>query len=304
MDVTEISCRGLVNRTGGFLAGFTHTINPYRGCSLGGTLCGLPDYAPAIMEAWGEKRRWGSYLHAKVNAPDAYERDHDRIRAGDRPDLRIYMSSVTDPYVPQERSFRITRGILERMRGRPPDLLALQTHTPNPLWDADLLVDLSRRFPLSLQITVETDLESLGDPFPPHAYSIERRLEALERLTARGLETVGVVAPLWPIRDIEGFARRLEAACRFVVVDHFLVGDGSKDGVRTRHRVAARGATFPQMLERAGYGEWTSLESLERVAGIFRAVLGEDRVGISREGFHRAAHRLLAGDRMETTRGE
>jgi len=293
MIVHEITCKSLVNRTGGFLSGFTHTINPYHGCAYGRTLCGLPDYAPEIVRAFGERREWGTYLGAKVNAPVLYISDHDRIRASARPELRIYMSSVTDPYVPQERSFRITRGILESMRERPPDLLALQTHTPNVLWDEDLVEELSRRFPVSIQISVETDRESFGPGFPGHAYPIGERIAALRRLRERGVETVAVVSPLWPIADVEGFARRLEQSAGYVILDHYLLGDGSKDGLRTRRRLAMANATFPELLIRAGYEEWTRLEALERVRGIFERVLGPERLGISKEGFLRGAHRLL-----------
>src|SRR5262245_44664389 len=146
MEETVVQARTILNRTGGFLHGFTHTLNPYAGCTLGGSLCGMPDYAPEILGGFGERRPWGSWLEVKANAPDLYDRDFDRVRAGADPALRIFMSSVTDPWLPQERRHRITRGLLERMRHRPPDLLALQTHTPNPLWDLELLEDLSGRF--------------------------------------------------------------------------------------------------------------------------------------------------------------
>ena len=309
MQIREIACASLVNRTGGFLAGFTHTINPYHGCSLGKTLCGMPDYAPESARVRGERRDWGEYLDVKVNAPEAYQADHDRIRRSSSPSLRVFMSSVTDPYLPQERRYRITRGILEAMLGRPPDLLALQTHTPNPLWDADLLVRLSRLTPLSVQISVETDREVMGPPFRPHAYTVARRLEALRELTRMGLETVGVVSPLWPLDDVEGFARRLSDACAFVVLDHYLLGDGSPGGARTRKRLVmidrAQGAdaTFPELLERAGFGEWTRLETFHGVVEVFRRVLGPERVGVSKEGFHAAAHRLLAGATMPSDAG-
>jgi DNA repair photolyase len=293
MIVTQTACRGIINKTGGFLSGFTHTINPYHGCSLGATLCGVPDYAPSIVGGFGERRTWGRYLDVKANAPEVYDADYDRIRRGPSPALRIYMSSVTDPYVPQERQHRVTAGILDRMRRRPPDLLAIQTHTPNPLWDLDRLVELSSLFPLSIQISVETDREHMGPLFPPHAYPVRERLEALGALRARGVETVGVVSPLWPIDDVEGFARRLDAACGYVVVDHWRIGDGSRDGARTRQRIACHDASFPDLLERAGFGEWNRLEALERVVGVFRRVLGHDRVGVSRAGFHAAGHRLL-----------
>ncbi len=295
MIVREISCRSIVNRTGGFLAGFTHTINPYHGCAFGRTLCGLPDYAPEIVRTFGEKRLWGTYLDVKVNAPEIYAADHDRIRKSARPGMRIYMSSVTDPYVPQEKRYRITRRILEIMRDRPPDLLALQTHTPNVLWDEDLIVELSGRLAVSVQISVETDRESLGPGFPPHAYSVRERLAALARLRTRGVETVAVVSPLWPIEDVGSFALRLKDAAGFVILDHYLVGDGSKDGARTRGKCVAEGTTFPDLLVRAGFGEWTRIEALDRVRDVFLRVLGPTRVGVSKEGFHRAAHRLIEG---------
>ncbi len=293
MIVREITCRTIINKTGGYLSGFTHTINPYHGCAFGRTLCGMPDYAPGIVQSYGEKRPWGTYVDAKVNAPERYAADHDRIRASARPEMRLYMSSVTDPYVPQERRYRITRGILEAMRERPPDLLALQTHTPNVLWDDDLIVDLSGRFPLSVQISVETDRESLGLLFPKHAYPIRERIAALERLKARGVASVAVVSPLWPIEDVEAFARRLERASTYAVLDHYLIGDGSRGGARTRQRVVREGMCFPDLLAAGGYEEWTRLESLDRVREVFTRVFGPERIGLSKEGFFEASHRLL-----------
>jgi hypothetical protein len=85
----------------------------------------------------------------------------------------------------------------------------------------------------------------------------------------------------------------LEQAAAFVILDHYLIGDGSKDGLRTRRRLAMAGTTFPDLLVRAGYEEWTRLDALERVRVIFERVLGQERLGVSREGFLRAAHRLL-----------
>jgi DNA repair photolyase len=295
MNVSEITCRTIVNKTGGYLSGFTHTINPYHGCAFGRTLCGLPDYAPGIVQSFGEKRPWGTYVDAKVNAPERYVADHDRIRASRKPELRIYMSSVTDPYVPQERRYRITRKILEAMQERPPDLLALQTHAPNVLWDEDLVVALSRQFPLSVQISVETDRESLGPPFPGHAYPVKQRIAALERLKARGVASVAVVSPLWPVLDVESFAKRLEQASTYAVLDHYLIGDGSRGGSRTKQRLVMAGRSFPDLLVQAGYEEWTRLEALDRVREEFTRVFGEERVGISKEGFFRASHRLLSG---------
>ena len=73
-------------------------------------LCGL--YCYAQHNRWITKGRpWGLY-GAKGRVVEAYRRGHDRIRRprrGEPGPLRIYMSSSTDPYIPQEKSLRLTR---------------------------------------------------------------------------------------------------------------------------------------------------------------------------------------------------
>ncbi|MGH9388575.1 MAG: radical SAM protein, partial [Vicinamibacteria bacterium] len=128
MIANEIRVRSILTPTGGFLSAYTHTLNPYRGCTYGSSLCGAACYAPDVRFGSAPSAVWGKYLDVKVNAPEIYRSDYDKIRAkGDR--LVIFMSSVTDPYVPQEKKYRITEGILREMLSRPPDALVLQTHT-------------------------------------------------------------------------------------------------------------------------------------------------------------------------------
>ena len=49
------------------------------------------------------------------------------------------MSSVTDPYVPQEKSQEITRSVLLEMLERPPDVLVIQTHATLIERDIDII---------------------------------------------------------------------------------------------------------------------------------------------------------------------
>jgi DNA repair photolyase len=269
----EVACRSILTRTGGFLEGFTHTLNPYRGCSYGNSLCGAACYAPFLARE--KTRPWGSWIEAKRGAAEAYRRDLRRERR--RGPVRIFCASVTDPYVPQERRLGITRALLEAMVADPPDALVLQTHTPGPLRDLDLL----RALPcdLAVQISVETDREAIPG-LPPHAYPPRVRLEALRALREAGVRAVGVVAPLLPLLDPGGFARALEWACDAVIVDHYLVGDGSPGGWRTRRR------GLPSLLRAHGFERWTRIEALHEIASLFRRVLGPERVGVSREGFN------------------
>src|SRR5438105_12209526 len=98
-----IENKTILTPTGGFLAsGYTHTINVYQGCAFAGALCGTFCYAQ--HNRWITKGRpWGLY-GAKRHVRDAYRREYDQIkrRRGGPGRLQIYMSSSTDPYLPQE----------------------------------------------------------------------------------------------------------------------------------------------------------------------------------------------------------
>ena len=282
MEPATIPCKTILNPTGGFLGqGFTHTINLYRGCALGNTLCGLYCYAQ-----WNpyhvRGRTWGRFLEVKHGAVQAYCAQYDRLKTPANPKpIRIFMSSVTEPYPPQERTLRRTRELLEAMVDRPPDLLAIQSHTPLVVEDLALLQQLQQQCDVRVHITVETDKPKLPPPFPNQAYSPRSRIQALHALRAAGLDSVATVSPLLPLDDPRRFAGELERACTRVILDHYLLGDGSKEGQRTKQ------TALPQLLREAGYAEWTTLKKFDEIVDVFCNVFGgHERVGVSREGFN------------------
>ena len=172
----------ILTPTSGFLeTGYTHTINVYQGCAFAGSLCGI--YCYAQHNRWITRGRpWGLY-GAKRQVREAYRRDYDRIkrpRRGDPRPLKIYMSSSTDPYLPQEKTLRLTRSLLEEMRDRPPDVLVIQSHHTLVDRDIDLIAELSTRCELWVSLTVETDMDPVPG-FPPHASPPARRLEPWPR---------------------------------------------------------------------------------------------------------------------------
>lgn len=272
--------RSILTATGGFLAGgFTHTLNAYLGCSFARALCGSYCYAQHNRWITGG-RPWGLYA-AKADVRAAYRRDHDRLRRprrGPPRPLRIYMSSSTDPYLPQERTLGLTRAVLEEMLERPPELLVIQTRSPLLRRDLDLLVPLAARCRLWLSVTVETDMDPVPG-LPPHATPPAARLDLLDACRAAGLDGQATLSPLLPLRDPEAFAARLDRACRRVVVDHYLLGDGSH-GLRTRR------TAFPALLAAAGFDDWNRLERMDEVVALLRARLGPERVLVSCDGFN------------------
>ena len=184
-------------------------------------------------------RPWGSFLEARTNAAESYldnyeaearwARQQEKSPSGRDGLFSIFCSSSTDPFVPQERRFRITRSVLEAMCRRPPDRLILQTHTHLVAEDVDVLCELSQRCDLRVHVSIETDRERI-DGLPPHASPVEKRLAACTDLKEAGLWTVVTVAPLLPIANPDGFFARIAEAANAVVLDHYIGGDGSADG--------------------------------------------------------------------------
>jgi DNA repair photolyase len=276
----------ILTPTSGFLsAGYTHTINAYQGCSFAGSLCGTFCYAQ--HNRWITKgRAWGLY-GAKRRIREAYRCDYDHIkrpRRGVSRALNIYMSSSTDPYLPQEKSLRLTWSLLNEMRERPPDVLVIQSHHTLVERDIDLIAELATRCELWVSLTVETDMDPVPG-FPPHASPPTRRLETLHRFRGRGILTQATLSPLLPLANPETFAHQLDAACDRVVVDHYLIGDGSPNGWRTRR------TTFARRLDLAGFGAWNGLAKLWEVRDLLAGVLGEQRVLVGCDGFNAVGRR-------------
>jgi DNA repair photolyase len=271
----------ILTPTSGFLGtGYTHTINVYQGCAFAGSLCGT--YCYAQHNRWITKgRSWGLY-GAKRHVPDAYRRDYDRIkrpkRGASKP-LRIYMSSSTDPYLPQEKTLRLTWSLLDEMRERPPDVLVVQSHHTMVERDIDLIAELAPKCELWVSLTVETDMDPVPG-FPPHTCAPARRLETLRTFRTRGIRTQATVSPLLPLANPAWFADQLNAACDRVILDHYLIGDGSPNGWRTRR------TTLIERLEQGGFGAWTSLSKLWEIRDQLAGVLGQERVLVSSDGFN------------------
>src|SRR5690554_6493046 len=123
MDLTHSHVRQILTRTCGYLADVaSHSLQPYRGCALGSSLCGVGCY---VRHNWyvTRGRQWGSFVEARTNAAESYIRHYARERAwAQRTAGRfgIFLSSSTEPFQPIERKAGITRSVLQAMLDRPP----------------------------------------------------------------------------------------------------------------------------------------------------------------------------------------
>ena len=75
MDVSTVAVGRILTRSSGFLQTVSsHSLQPYRGCALGNSLCGVGCY---VRHSWyvTRGREWGSFVEARANAADAYARE-------------------------------------------------------------------------------------------------------------------------------------------------------------------------------------------------------------------------------------
>ena len=285
--VTTTSVRSILTRSSGYLRTVcSHSLQPYRGCSFGASLCGVGCYVrhnPFVTRG----AEWGRFLEVRDNAASVYLAQCHRERRwarGNRQRFEIFMSSATDPFVPHERRYGVTRSVLGAMLEEPPDGLIIQTHTHLVTRYLDIYRDLAARCSLRFHISIESDRDRLPG-LPPPASSVARRLEAAARLRASGLCVAITVAPLLPIADADTFFTNIAECADSVVIDHFIGGDGSVGGARTLRTALpdAMAAVAPGSVDLA-YRDAMVAAAVRRMPG---------RVGVGIDGF---AGRLLPSD--------
>jgi DNA repair photolyase len=253
--------------TGGYLAGFTHSLQPYTGCEFSCLYCYVRELAVQRANPW--RLPWSEWIAPKTDVAERLRREAAR---GATRGARIFCSSATDPYVPLERRLGLTRACLEVLAERPPALLLVQTRSPFVVRDAALLA----RIPGAVaSVTVSTDDDRVRRLLEPNAPGIGVRIAALAHLRGAGVCTQAAVSPLLP-GDPERLARRLEPVADRVVVDDFFRGDGA-GGRRSRAALAR--------LREAGFAAWAEPGYADEAIAVFQRVFGPERVGVSAEGF-------------------
>lgn len=260
--------KSMMNKGTGFLTGYSHSLNPYAGCSFGCSYC----YVRQMPVSTFRGKPWGTWVDAKKDAADVFSKELTREKRKGK--VTIFMSSSTDPYQPAEAKECVTRSLLEVMVEDPPDFLLVQTRSPLVQRDIDLLLRLGERVRVSM--TIETDREEIRRHFTPGTPPIEARLRTLMHLKEAGVRTQATIAPTLP--SSEHFPHRLLSLVDRVCIDDYFMGDGS-GGKRTRS------LGIGKLYQELGLEEWYQPEAYRWVYDRFIEVFPEGSVWLSQKGF-------------------
>ena len=185
---------------------FDRSINPYRGCEHGCIYCfarpthaylGLSpglDFETKILF----KPEAAKLLEAELASPKY------------RPDV-VAMGTNTDPYQPVERELKITRSILKVLSDfNNPVGIVTKNHLVTR--DIDILADMAKRNLAEVFLSVTTLDKALARDMEPRASAPHRRLDAVRELSAAGIPTGVMTAPMIPGLNDHEMEAILEAA--------------------------------------------------------------------------------------------
>jgi DNA repair photolyase len=171
---------------------FDRSINPYRGCEHGCVYCyARPSHAFMGLSPGLD---FESKLFAKPNAAELLR--EELSQPGYEP-RTLALGANTDCYQPIERSYRITRQILEvLLEFRHP--VGIVTKSALVLRDLDILQEMAKLNLIKVALSVTTLDGKLARAMEPRASTPEKRLSALSILSKAGIPTVVMAAPVIP----------------------------------------------------------------------------------------------------------
>ncbi len=190
-QLVETACRTLLNRVRGPLP-FRWSANPYRGCQHDCAYCfARSSYA---LLGYDPSADFAGLVEVKVNAPEALHRDLSRRSW--RREL-IAVGTACDPYQPAELHYRLTRRCLAVLV-RHANPTSIVTKSPFILRDRDILQELGRQAPLTVNFSVSFLDRDRWRRIEPSTAPPWKRLGALEQLAKAGVRAGVLMAPVMP----------------------------------------------------------------------------------------------------------
>ncbi len=186
--------------------GWRYTVNCYRGCVHGCTYCFARQYHEFL--GYGAGTDFETKIVVKPNAPELLRKELKKMR-DKMPHLDF--SFATDPYLPLEAEYQLTRKCLE-VCAEFQVPTAVITKSPLVTRDIDVLKKQSKT---SVFFSLPFLTKETSNPFEPYTPVPEARFRAMKMLSDEGIQTGIGIAPIIPgynESDIPGLLERAKEA--------------------------------------------------------------------------------------------
>jgi DNA repair photolyase len=200
----ETETRSIISSNDSPDVAFDHSINCYRGCPHGCTYC----FSRPTHEylGYGAGTDFERKIIAKVNAPELLRKELMKPSwKGDE----IVFSFTSDPYIPLEANYKLTRRCLEVCAEfRNP--VGVITKSALIRRDVDVLQRLSQEASVGVYISIPFADYATARAVEPFAPSPNARFEAMKTLAEAGIQVGIGIAPTIPglSTDIPGLLKR------------------------------------------------------------------------------------------------
>ncbi len=109
----------------------------------------------------------------------------------------VAMGTNTDPYQRAEAKYRLTRGVLEALTERS-NPFSILTKSPLVTRDLDVIGEAAQRADVSINFSIGTLDQRVWRATEPGSPNPQRRIDAMARLSAAGIRTGALMAPILP----------------------------------------------------------------------------------------------------------
>ncbi|HXS79646.1 MAG TPA: PA0069 family radical SAM protein [Gammaproteobacteria bacterium] len=186
--------------------GFDRSINPYKGCEHGCIYCYARQTHSYLDLSPG--RDFETEIFYKPNAVELLRAELARPGYDVSP---IAFGTNTDPYQPVERQLNVTRGLLELLlEVKHP--ITVVTKGALILRDLDLLRAFAEQELVEVHVSVTTLDDELKRRMEPRTAGPKQRLAMIRELSAAGVPTGVMAAPMIPALNDHELEGILEAA--------------------------------------------------------------------------------------------
>ena len=242
-----IEAKSILMSCGGEWFGAEQTANLYRGCSHGCIYCDSRSDCYAI-------KRFDT-VRVKRNALAILEEELSRKRKK----CIVGLGAMSDGYNPLEKELELTRGTL-KLLDKYGFGVTLETKSDLVLRDIDILRSIASHSPVNVKISITTPYDPLGKKLEPRAASVQKRFDALRKMSDAGIFCGVLLTPVLPFIEDDSASilsiveRAADSGCAFVYAGEKL-GVTLRDSQRVYFLTKAE-KLFPGMKDKycAAYG--------------------------------------------------
>ena len=218
MKINEVICKTALSKSN--LPGLDYSLNPYRGCQHNCAYC----YVPNVLRI--KRSSWGNFVDIKKNIPTILSKELRNKKQG-----VVAISTVTDPYQPIEKKYKLTRYCLEQLL-KYDFPVCLQTKSNLISRDLDIISKFSNA---EIMFSIGTLNDNERKLFEPFASPINQRLEALKESSEIGIKTNIFFGPVYPTISLEEIPRIIEIfkenGAKEIMIDRLHFKPGIKENV-------------------------------------------------------------------------